>query len=436
MAAGKRDLLALFGWHSSAPAAPVSAPFNDGITDKDLRVWLVNGARTVRYPVYGWQSLSVDIGKFGNGKCSLVFGKNRPAFAGLIGSTLGFEFFEASIDVFLWDMTTPLFSGPTVAPNLAHQGSVASARGSLVAESFLQHALRRRVSHSATGATFTSTAKVDNVIKAIMNSAFGLLSPGGYPGGGSVSRSDFHSFTFTVAAATGSHPTTITFNEQSGGNVVDQCQRLCDQYDLSLTISESSAAHWSIDTAYPYQRNDKSASIILTPYRATMTAFEADTDMTSLANVWLVAGSGKGAAQVQSWAYDSTSVTNRGVFEDRMTSPDADAVSAGPADANYLKDQHKDPTVTYKVPIRQNSHHRFNLDYGVRDLVGIYDPVFARSESQLVVGASVKADAGGRLGVELVIKTPVTDGLRKMADMTGLPGGRSSGGRWKDKSSP
>lgn len=402
-------------------------------THADCRVFVNNPARTAKFPVFGWTDLSVSVDKFGMGGGEITFPSSRPWYSwASVVSTAGLEFAENSIDIFYRNRTTPLVVGMPVKVKRSQKGSARLV--TVEFETIVSHVLRRRLMLTSTNGKNAASLSEDpdDMAKRLMRQAFGdlVVTPAGYP----ASRTDWGSLTINVDTTyNGLHPTGITFYEiQAGQNMRELLLRLCEEYDLYIYADETSAGTFEFDVDYPYQQNDYSASVFLSPLHGSLSGYEQSTDYTSLANVWMVGGDGEGAAQNIGFTQDSTSVSDLGVFEDRMTAPSA-AASQVTVDGEYLKNLRGQSTVTYGVEVRETANELFNQSYTLRDKVSVYSDAYSNTVQQVIVGYSLDIGPDGAK-VKLDIQDPPRSMLGEVfTKVGGVGGGLSSGGYWKEK---
>jgi hypothetical protein len=120
-------------------------------------------------------------------------------------------------------------------------------------------------------------------------------------------------------------PAAITFNQQGGGNLQDVIEELCQKANMCPNLRRTAAAVRYIDIEYPYERADKTGTVVLTRRRGTGSDFEMNVQYT-LTTVARLAGAGSGAAQTPAWA--TTNVPQYGVHENQLTLPGVGAASA------------------------------------------------------------------------------------------------------------
>ena len=120
-------------------------------------------------------------------------------------------------------------------------------------------------------------------------------------------------------------PAAITFNQQGGGNLQDVIEGLCQKAAMCPNMRRTAAAVRYIDIEYPYERTDRTGTVVLTRRRGTGSDFEMNVPYT-LTTVPRLAGSGSGATQTQAWA--TLGVGTYGVHENQMTLPGGGATAA------------------------------------------------------------------------------------------------------------
>lgn len=393
------------------------------------RLWLADPTETQLSPVFDWQAVKVGRERFGAQTCEITVRRDHDLVNGALLAPGGL-FYGYGLWVFhdRW----PIFQGPTLRATLKGGTDTHQAYVTIGLEGHLNHALRRRLNFSVNltdvGMNLRANQIAINLIDAAMGGIAGPAYPTGYPGGGAGPlRTDFRTYTYRAGVPVGAPPI-VWFNEQSGNNLQDVIEELCLRHDMCPVINRMSAATWSIDVQYPYRAADKTATIVLTRLRGTATGVETTVPYT-LVTVARSAGAGSGSTQTQVWQTNNTALY--GVYEDQLTTPNGPATACNVDVSAMIRASN--PFIAYRVDARGTGQASFPRDYGWRDAVLVYDPDYGQTVSQTIIGFDYEATNGGRQWrVALQLNEGPTPTLRMMADKTGLPFGRSAGGRYRD----
>lgn len=397
-----------------------------------VRVLYWTSSEAKMYPLFSWDSLTVSYDQFTATASLTVRQDHQIVGLGYAANSPSKAFFEHSLWVYYG--ATLLFWGPCIDLKLVGGASTSDSRVELQFEDHVQHALRRRMNWSQTQAyTKPATAAPNAILLDLIDDAMGgvagPVSPDDYPAG--HTRDDFNNWIYTAGAASGS-PSNVDWSYQSGNNLLDVAVELCEKYDMIVTADRTAKATYNFNVEYPYQVNDKTGTIVLTPIRGTGTDWEVSYAH-AYVNVARVGGDGEGASQTESWAHDNDSITDRGIYEDNATLPagDADAINS---DSAWILADLKDARYEYATRPLYTTVARPFLDYNWRDKVMMYHPDYGHLVEQTIIGYKLDARNGGRSWtVDLTIDNKAMPVLRMMRDRVGGTPGRNSGGRWKDK---
>lgn len=271
--------------------------------------------------------------------------------------------------------------------------------------------------------------RVDDVVKAIMRDNMVTVTnmPAGYPGG---DRIDFGGITVAVAADTGGHATTITFDLDVGRNLQEAVLELCEKWDLRLT-ADLSGSTITIDVRAAYQANDVGFDQVgysLSDQFGTVSSIEDGTDYTPIRNTWCVRD-----GQNRTWIDCDDSVLLYGILEDvHKIQP-----GGGPA-SNDMRDYEADHATQDCTPNRSvaielpgaSAWVKAITHFAVADQVSVVCYPIEMYEDLVVVGMELAWDAGGSPRVTVVLGDQRRSYFREAWRRQGPRGGYGMGGRW------
>lgn len=363
-----------------------------------------------------------------NGTADLTFHAGERAVTDYLGSTLGAEFPEVSVRMFhAGDLTRPIWGGVAVQSRLSTAGR---GRVDVSFEHFWQHFHRRRAVFAASYAAVDYNVAAENVLLGIQRAQIGaaVVTPTG-----AGTRTDFGNFTPTVVANHGS-PTSGTRRHivQSGNNLLDVANQLCEAADLAPKMTDSLNGSFSIDNEYPFAKNDLTTSVIFGQYHGNLASFEIGTDRASLANRWFIEGKTANSPQVAS---DATSITAWGEFEAYGQKPEDSNVNAALLQtATDLRDGYAEARVTYKADLIEVPGSQFVQDFWWRDTIRIEDAVFGVFVEQTVKAWEMTVDRGRLRHTDIVLGVPkAADFQRRMLGYVGMPGPRFGGSPFRNR---
>lgn len=394
------------------------------------RVWLVNGTETQVWPVFDWDSsLKVTQDKYGPQSCDLTIRRDSRIGQLAVGAPAATVYLDYALWVF--HGTTLLFSGPCLNPVLKGGGDTFSAFVDLTFHGHMNAALLRRMALTSNlGDIAVAVPTAPNTVAiTVIDNAMGVIAgpiyPTGYPGG--VLRTNFGPNVYRAGVAVGA-PAPVLFNEQGGNNLQDVIEELCQKFNMCPAMRRTAAATRYIDVEYPYEKNDRTGTVVLTRRRGTAAGFEMSVPYT-LTTVGRLAGAGSGAGQTQAWA--TAGVPTYGGHENQFTLPGAGAAASVQDAADMMRAS--SPLIPYKVVARDTSQVQWCRDYFWRDGVLVYDPDYGQTVDQTIVGYDYTSWNSGRAWqVELTLAERDASMLRHMAGRTGSPVYKGSGTRFLD----
>lgn len=411
-------------------AAPASA-LGGTVFNPPLRAWVYAEDRTAGFPVMDWVGLSVTQGRWDTqSKATLTVPASTYWLdqAALALSTPAYAA-RLSMDVYWQDMSTPIFSGPVV-----NVKEVSTARSRLLTFSFphfMRHFLGRRVilSTSTTGAKFdlgslAADLALSTVIRQNGFHSASTLKPIGYP----ATRTDFDDWACTCNAASGSHGSSVNPDFSWGRRLLEEADKLADQFTMFYGLTEVSAATWEIDVAAAYQANDYTDEVWLDLRRGTLSEFSREVDYDAIENVVALKVTGGGAV---AWDWDATANAGWGAYEGVYAGDEFDATAAS-SEADYAVDRFKSGSTTIGGVLVDQPGATFGVDYGRRSLVTLGSPASGYSATKVVVGSEIRA-SGRRISASVVIGNPPLGWDKSLTEGAGAPmgGGRGLGSRFK-----
>jgi hypothetical protein len=381
------------------------------------------------YRIDGYEDLTVEHGQFGAATCQITIRPDSRVGDIAIAAPVGTELY--GYQLWVAENGANVFRGPILDIGLTTSGN--TSRIALTAENHLQHALRRRCNWTSDLAKMTTSSQAPNqsaidIIDDAMGGVAGPVTPSGYPGG--VTRTSWgHACTYSAGVAVGA-PSSVIVSEQSGGNVQDVIEDMCLRYDMCPALRRTAAATYVIDIEYDHAGADLTDTVVLSANRGSLTDFSWQIPYT-LTTVGRAAGAGAGTTQTDT--YTATGTAIYGVYEDQITDPDADATACTETATALVRAS--SPLIVVEGTGLPTTNYRFKDDYQWRDTILVQDGTFGRYAEQTVIGWALRAWNGGRAyRYEIAINERRTDPLRLMAGKTGLPFGRSAGGRYREKS--
>lgn len=426
------SLLLLLGGGASAPAVPPSTYY---LTRERCLIYLVSPDRTTRWRIGQWTALSIEKEMHDAGALSIT----APINAGWITSATAESTFDTvtgwdqfSFDVYI-DGTLE-WSGPIMdRKHTPGQALHAYPNATFTAETFTQHLAKRRANNTVGKANATYTDQADDIIRQALRNCTTVITPTGYPVG--VSRADFGDWTVAVQADTGSAGS-LSISEQDGNNVWLFALHVAEKGDCYIYAEEGSTAAFTYRVTYPYQANDRTAAIVLTPVAGNVTTYSDGRTVLDLVNVAAVKGDGATTTQIKGWQSDATSITARGVYEGESTLAGASSTTYTDTEANAIISRQADPTDTIEVEVRSTAAARFVFhassttgQYGMRDKVSIVLPQLQTAATAIIRGWKIEQSGAGPMRESIKIGDLRPSVGKSAALATGWPGVFASGDR-------
>lgn len=431
-------LLLLLGGASSA----VTPPTTYYLTRERVNLYLTTPNRATRYQVGQWSSLSVEKDTHDSGPCVVTAPMNAAWItaadaAGAFDTVTGWE--EYSFDLYVDGRLE--WSGPIVRCSRKPGAAMhAYPTVEFTAETWTQNLLRRRSNASTTKASVSYTDNADDIVRQAIRNANGSVTPSGYPV--ATSRSNFGSFTVAVEADTSS-ASSITLSEQEGNNLWAFCTGVAEKGGLYIDCTESPAGTFTFGVAYPYVRNDRTASIILTPAAGSVLSYQATRSLEDIVNLAAMKGSGSGSSQVKTWYKDVTSYGTRGGYEGEATLPEAASSAYTDAEGAAYLDRLAAPLDTVEAEVRSTAGAWFTFhpssatgQYGMRDTITIVLPEVSTAATATVVGW--RLEQAGETPFRTIAKLGDWHASigKQLAMRSGWAGPYAQGDRWRSTASP
>lgn len=397
----------------------------------DVDLWLVKHDRSDNWPIWDWSSLTLSRGKQPTGQItisvpsdawwisasSLLTGTAQPGAAYLL---------EGSIRGTLIQ--------PTRIDNLKMRRGYNGAELTLSANALWADMLKDRVVFdSGTGKAESITGRADDVGREYLRRQLvGATAtvPTNYPHG---SRATFKSLTAAIGADTASHATTITYDVDSGKNLLEWALEYAAKYNLRWTIALSGSTI-TFDVATPYSAVDKKIATtgkLWTPGLSTLEEWAEVFDFSSLRNTVLV-----GDGTTRSWLHDGTSVSDFGTKEEvgKITSGGGLAtVAMLGAEAAALLAM-KDGERRIEIVPAEMDWMRFGDDWVAAASVTASEYGTWLREAELeVTEVTLDWSAGSEPRFKVAVGQVRRDLLKEAWELPGPPGGFQGGSRFFDR---
>lgn len=430
-------LLLLAGSSASSISQPLVAQY---LSRRRFALTLVSPDRATRWRIGQWTDLKVSKDLHDAGALAIT----APLNAAWIEDATADSDFDAvtgweqySFDVYIDGELE--WSGPIISRAFAPGQTLhADPAVTFVAEPFTQHLLSRRTNATTTKADISYNDNADDIIRTAARNANGFISLTDYPVG--ETRDDFGpDWTMAVEADASAAPS-IVIGEQEGGNAWDFVAHVAEKGDCYIASVESPAATWTIDVDYPYQENDRSSAIYLTPPSGAVVGYSAERSIADLVNIFAVKGDGEGASQVKTFYSDTPSTTLRGVFEGDATLPAASSAQVD-AEGDAIIDRYANPLNTLSVEIRDTDEARFvyhasaaSGEYGMRDKVSVIIPQAAMTATAVVKGWEISQQGAGPMLTAVRLGDLRPSPIKQAVMYAGFIGRRTGGNRWRNRS--
>lgn len=420
------------------------------------RVDLVSPAG-LRYELHSFDSFSCAEGKQGEGDLSIAFGlfANDIDTRELIG-TDGYGWAVAVsnrwLDRVVGSKLMPLWFGPVVQSRTEYSSY---PRVELECESFVHHLARRRLASSPTNVVSDYISAPAGSIISHMGTSALSSSVSFYPAYPYAGRDDFGPWQVSMGSVASGD--TVSWQEQSGGNLWDLWYDAMERGDMAVGLSRSQLTAFSYNFYAPYVYRDLSDTVVFSVANGTLRSVVRNVDYTSMANVFQSRGSGKEGSQVTTWRANDASKIRHGIFEDGATNSANDNLSAVQDEGQLQVDKLGEPRVTYDLDVVLSDEYTLGgpMDttaghFGRRDIIGFEHPLFGNEHGRDVQGGSWNYQTGmpssgiavagtvvgWRLSIEngfpkagLVIGDVPRNWMHELSQSVGLAGGRSGGGK-------
>ena len=429
------------GGGGGGAGAPPTA--STGLGQDDVRLWIRDRTRGRAWPIVAPVSVSCDRGKHPTGSFDVEVLTVEPW---LDNSLLDIENPDyagrMSFDLYVRDMTTPLWSGPVSQVRRIQRRNGRAIRFSCKRH-FFEHLCKRRLVLTENGTKADSsntgglTGPADAAIAALLiNHGFSgsPLTPTSYPFG--VSRDDFGpSWAATCATSLGTSSTTLNAEVSDGRNVLDAALAMAEQGDCGFDFEETSAGTWLITVRDGYQVDDQTDNVILSSRFVTASEWSQDLDHETRETVLKMkgktgnAGSGYQQDDQAVWLSDSSAIADDGVSEGNYNAPDQSATALADEIAFQLSLQ-ANPTMAFEIAVADQRGMQFNVDYGIGSLVRTRSEAWGLEAERLVVGAKYQQQ-GAKRSLVVVLGNPLPSRDRAARELPlGQRGGFGAGSRF------
>lgn len=254
------------------------------------------------------------------------------------------------------------------------------------------------------------------------------VSPTGYP---HLARYAFYALTAAVGANTSSHGSTITYEVDSGKNLLEWALEFAEKYDLRWTIALSgSTITFDVVTPYTIDKTLATTGKLWTPGLSTLEDWGELLDFSTVRNTHLV-----GDGTSRSWQEDATSRTDYGNKEEVAKVTVAGAGSANQRSAELLAMARQYvPERRIEVAVVEPDWMRFGTDWypGTAVTVSEYSAWMREAELE-VTEVSLDWAAGGEPHFKASLGSVRRDDKSEGWRLPGPPGGFGAGSRFADK---
>lgn len=313
----------------------------------------------------------------------------------------------------------------------------------LTFESIFANTWRRVLAQTGDNSKFYNASiaslEADLLAQRMMKSGLGVL----YASGGmftsatysgfTVNRGDSAQFTpWTITVPSLHSPalsaTTLRMEQPSGSNMLDALLDIAERGDIAFTTTLAGTGAFEFDSTGTYQRNDVSASVVLSDAWGTMTGIRVARDYTVVRNMWLVKGDGNQTGQSKQWYQDGSAATI-GVYEDTVTLPDVTAADALSAINTRQTNLYAAAIDTVDVTLNEGGGVLFNSTFGLRDKVTVYcHNLTAYTAALVVVGYKLDIASNGLVSVAVTLNANPRRLSEDVRPWQPGPGGRGGGG--------
>lgn len=301
-----------------------------------------------------------------------------------------------------------IWSGPIMTRVIRHNGDPSSAEVVFTLEDFTARALRQRSLYNAASYVVQAdNTYADNIAANWMKYCYGkagvgIITPPNYP------TTRLNSTPWDFQAGNGASAGPIVYAEfQPGQPLIRAMETLCEYGGLYVNRIElpTASSSMALTAPYPYQRNDLSGSLILSPRLGTANAFLNEQSIRDLVTVTRVRGDGANAGQAYYWNYSSSGQAIWGNVEGEVTMPgrtQAGCVS----EVTKLLGRLAMGSESVSMRVNETPTTRFVTDWGWRDLVTYYDDVTGMTAPLLVTGWEMTYDEDQGWNVDATLGDP------------------------------
>ena len=333
------------------------------------------------------------------------------------------EFTETTLNAALW-------SGPALARIIRHDGDPSSAEIVFTLHDFVAHFLRKRSLYNAANYTTQSNNTAadsiaeDWITACYGKSGVGIITPPNYP----VTRHNTTPWEALGASSSAAAPS-VYMEFQPGQPLIRGMEALCERAGLYMTRSESKNANSGhvLHVGYPYQRSDKTASVILSPRLGTGNAFENEQSIAAATTVLRVRGDGAGSGQNYTWNSNSQGVTDYGIIDGEITVP-ARSVTATSSESVKFINRLGQGTEAVSMRVNETASCKFVTHWNWRDLVTYYDDVSGLNGELLVTGWQLSYDENNGWDLDVTLGDPLPTIEQQIAREIGYYGAGMGGG--------
>lgn len=410
----------------------------------DIRVDIYDPGMTLIGGVTRLVSLSSKIREFEGGECEVVLDLADPLCSIQYSGSSAFAREFSGYRVRVWYRDNEFFDGVCVV--MEDEDAEESGSGSddipvnvrLTCVSWVDWFLSGRLVMGSDGNRYAPSAgKADNVLKAVWraNFATGGVSPAQYASGVSdpitsssfvVSRANVgNGWTFSVAADTTTHPTTVTHRWDHGRDLAAESREFARRYGLGISGSWSGTT-FTITTSYPATGTDRTATVKFDRERGGLSYFKRITDRLSQSNVCETRGQKRRTTQVRKYAGNTTSYNDVGLRETGEVWRSANNQDAT-NNSDYIITQEAGALTTYEARIREVDGSCFG-DFVLSDKVTIFDSLRGITVQDWVTGLQLDFQSPGPPELQITLGREPISVDRQLSRSGGGGGGSGRGG--------
>jgi len=411
----------------------------------DSRLWLLDANRALVQLVTDWRDFSLDLGLFGAGTLTVTLHKDSITGTNdgesAVGTNFGWTGTKGLMSLDYYHRGTKVFSGPIQTVVKQHEGPEGSAYVTVTAETWGPALLRRRQVRTSTGAPFTVTndswRDIGRKLIEEQCEVGSVVTPTGWQQNSEV-RTDFGAFTVTVANQGDSGTEDYTCPVRT--NLWDAVCELCnmpaaDADKLWVYWTESSAGTFNFDFYVGRSGGsraigtDKTGTVVFAGQRGELERFQLTLDGAATENHLVSGGEGPGAGQSTRHAANDTSITTRNlvVYEGGEDVPGGRQTFELDNELNRALADRADIR-TWQATITETAGQTWPSSFGITDSVTVYDPHYAETVADMIVGVKLSYPAPGPYKLDLVFGKMPRSELKGVARAGGGGGGGRGGG--------